>query len=149
MIWITTIDVRLFELSLRLHLSLVWNDCRRAYCSPKSIRLYSFLNGIIMEQTSTAPATGSNKLELLMRLMNDAFDGNIDDLALAMGRPVEEITNWINGDEEMDTDAEMKVRGMIHERLGDEALDGGSNENARGDGPASANPTDEEDARGL
>jgi hypothetical protein len=37
-----------------------------------------------------------------------------------MGRPVGEIDAWLTGEEEIDEDAEMKIRGIAQERLGGE-----------------------------
>lgn len=54
---------------------------------------------------------------LLVRLRSEAFDGSDGELALALGRPVEEVEGWINSDEEPDEDAEGKIRGLAEERL--------------------------------
>lgn len=59
----------------------------------------------------------TESLELLQRLKNEVFDGSIGELALAMGRPMEEIQAWFSGEEEIDEDAEMKVHGIAKERL--------------------------------
>ncbi|MDI1242038.1 MAG: hypothetical protein PSX80_08980 [bacterium] len=56
-------------------------------------------------------------IELLVRLRSEVFEDGDEELALAMGRPIEQIEAWINGDEEPDEDAEMKIRGIADERL--------------------------------
>lgn len=52
----------------------------------------------------------------LQRLKTEVFDANEEDLALALGRPVEEIRDWLGGGE-IDEDAQMKINGIAKERL--------------------------------
>ena len=54
----------------------------------------------------------------LRRLKGEVFGvtGGDDELALALGRPVEEIKNWLDGGE-IDDDAQMKINGIAKERL--------------------------------
>ena len=59
----------------------------------------------------------SESLELLQQLKTEVFDDSDEKLALAMGRPVEEIQSWFGGEEEIDEDAEMKIHGLAEERL--------------------------------
>lgn len=59
----------------------------------------------------------SEALDLLQKLKTEVFDGSDEELALAMGRPVEEIEAWFGGEEEIDEDAEMKIHGLAEERL--------------------------------
>ena len=58
-----------------------------------------------------------DSLELLHRLKREVFDGSDEELALAMGRPESEIIMWFTKGEEIDEDAEMKIRGLAEERL--------------------------------
>lgn len=58
-----------------------------------------------------------DSLELLIRLKSEVFEESDEELALALGRPVEQIEQWINGDEEPDEDADMKIYGLAEERL--------------------------------
>ena len=58
-----------------------------------------------------------DSLELLQRLRSEVFEDSDEELALALGRPIEQVEAWINGDEEPDEDAEMKIRGIADERL--------------------------------
>ena len=62
----------------------------------------------------------TDSLELLRRLRDEIFNSSDAHLALAMGRPVEEVQSWFSGDEEIDEDAEMKIHGIAKERLGEE-----------------------------
>jgi len=60
---------------------------------------------------------GGDALELLETLKTEVFDGSDEELALALGRPAEEIQAWFDGEEEIDEDAEMKIHGLAEERL--------------------------------
>ena len=53
---------------------------------------------------------------ILVRLRNRAFDSNDEKLALALGRPVEEIVGWNAGLEVIDDDVVMKARGIAMQR---------------------------------
>lgn len=62
---------------------------------------------------------GTNQAEgraIIKRLRDKAFDGNDSQLAVALGRPVEEIEKWTNGTEPVDDDVIMKARGIAQER---------------------------------
>ena len=59
----------------------------------------------------------TDSLELLKRLKSEVFESSDVHVALAMGRPVEEIEKWFSGAEEIDEDAEMKIHGIAKERL--------------------------------
>jgi hypothetical protein len=54
--------------------------------------------------------------ELLQRLKTDVFNGYEEELAFALGRPVEEIKDWLGGGE-IDEDGQMKIHGIAKERL--------------------------------
>lgn len=54
--------------------------------------------------------------EMLKRLRDAEFEGSDEKLALAMGRPVEEVQGWMNGGEPVDDDVVMKARGIAKER---------------------------------
>ncbi len=62
------------------------------------------------EQTDT--------MKLLMQLRNEVFEGSDSQLALALGRPLEEIEAWQRETEVIDEDAEMKIKNLAEERLG-------------------------------
>ena len=69
------------------------------------------------ENTNNENIQNTNSLELLHRLKREVFDGSDEELALAMGRPESEIIMWFTKGEEVDEDAEMKIRGLAEERL--------------------------------
>lgn len=71
------------------------------------------------QSAETKKSESSENLELLEKLKSQVFDGSDEDLALALGRPVEEVKAWFGGDEEIDEDAEMKIHGLVQERLGE------------------------------
>ena len=62
---------------------------------------------------------GTNQTEgraIIQRLRDKAFDGSDEQLAIALGRPVEEVEGWTGGAEPVDDDVLMKVRGIAQER---------------------------------
>ena len=62
---------------------------------------------------------GTNQTEgraIIKRLRDKAFDGSNEQLALALGRPVEEVEGWTGGAETVDDDVLMKARGIARER---------------------------------
>ena len=61
--------------------------------------------------------TGQAKAVRMLRNLRDrAFDASDEKLALALGRPVEEITAWHFGQELIDDDVVMKARGIALNR---------------------------------
>ena len=56
-------------------------------------------------------------LEQLMKLRSEVFKGSNSQLALALGRTLEEVQNWQTGDADIDEDAEMKIINLAQERL--------------------------------
>jgi hypothetical protein len=67
----------------------------------------------ILDDRGTSPEEARQQLETLL---NETFDGEIETLALALGRPGEEIETFINGSEPIDEDLLMKIRGLAQER---------------------------------
>ena len=53
---------------------------------------------------------------LLKRLRDNGFEGSDEKLAVALGRPVEQVTAWTNGAETVDDDVIMKARGIATDR---------------------------------
>jgi hypothetical protein len=53
---------------------------------------------------------------LLERLRDAGFEGSDEKLAIALGRPVEEVLGWMSGAEPVDDDVVMKARGIAKER---------------------------------
>ncbi len=54
--------------------------------------------------------------KMLTRLRDEGFDANNERLAVALGRPVEEVEAWMNGSEPLDDDVVMKARGIAEQR---------------------------------
>ncbi len=53
---------------------------------------------------------------LLKSLRDNGFDSSDEKLAVALGRPVEEVSAWTGGAEVVDDDVIMKARGIAKER---------------------------------
>ncbi len=63
-------------------------------------------------------AEGTNQeqaREMLSELHQKKFSGNTDELALALGRDVEEIEELLDGDDILDDDLVMKMRGIAQQ----------------------------------
>lgn len=76
---------------------------------------------------SESPATGEIEIDdhgtdqeaasaILERVRDGAFDASDEKLALALGRPTEEVTGWMDGSEIIDGDVLLKVRALAMER---------------------------------
>ena len=62
---------------------------------------------------------GTNQTEgraLLRKLRDQGFDSSDEQLALALGRPLEEVEAWMGGAEPVDDDVVMKARGIATQR---------------------------------
>lgn len=62
---------------------------------------------------------GTNQTEgraILKKLRDQGFDSSDEKLAVALGRPVEEVESWTGGAEPVDDDVIMKARGIAQER---------------------------------
>jgi hypothetical protein len=66
-----------------------------------------------VDDQGTSEAEGR---ELLKRLRDGGFEGSDDKLAVALGRPIEEVQGWMGGTEPVDDDVIMKARGIAKER---------------------------------
>jgi hypothetical protein len=53
---------------------------------------------------------------LLRRLRDAGFEGSDEKLAVALGRPLEEVQGWMGATEPVDDDVVMKARGIAKER---------------------------------
>ncbi len=53
---------------------------------------------------------------LLKGLRDAGFEGSDEKLALALGRPVEDVEGWMNSASAVDDDVVMKARGIAKER---------------------------------
>ena len=54
--------------------------------------------------------------ELLENFCRNGFENNLDEAALVLGRPREELEDFLSGDEVIDDDLVMKMRGIAQER---------------------------------
>lgn len=54
--------------------------------------------------------------QILRKLRDNAFEGSDEKLSLALGRPAEEIQNWIRGEGTIDGDVMIKAKAMATER---------------------------------
>ena len=62
---------------------------------------------------------GTNEDEgraILKRLRDRGFEESDEKLALALGRPLEEVEGWTSGEAPVDDDVIMKARGIAKER---------------------------------
>lgn len=58
----------------------------------------------------------SDSRDTLAKLKHEAFDHSDEKLALAMGKPVDEIQLWFEGGE-IDEDSREKINGLAQQRL--------------------------------
>lgn len=58
----------------------------------------------------------SETRNIIRQVRDEAFDSSDELLALALGRPVEQVRALVEGVEEPDDDVVMKVRGIAEER---------------------------------
>lgn len=58
----------------------------------------------------------SEALQILTSIRDAAFDSSNEELALALGRPTEEIEEWFGGVGTIDGDVLQKARGLAIER---------------------------------
>jgi hypothetical protein len=73
------------------------------------------------QKISTNPLDdqGTNQSEgraIIKRLRDKAFDGSDELLAVALGRPAEEVEGWTGGAEPLDDDVLIKARGIAEQR---------------------------------
>jgi hypothetical protein len=71
------------------------------------------------EQTNAVDDQGTSEAEgreLLKRLRDAGFEGSDEKLALALGRPLDEVQGLMGGTEQVDDDVVMKARGIATER---------------------------------
>jgi hypothetical protein len=53
---------------------------------------------------------------ILKRLRDNGFEASDEKLAVALGRPIEQVEAWMNGVELVDDDVIMKARGIATDR---------------------------------
>ncbi|MGA9994329.1 MAG: hypothetical protein WBP93_02890 [Pyrinomonadaceae bacterium] len=72
-----------------------------------------------LEKDDLVDDRGTNQTEgraLLKKLRDQGFDSSDEKLAVALGRPIEEVEAWTGGAEPVDDDVIMKARGIAQER---------------------------------
>ncbi len=67
-------------------------------------------------QVDNQGTTQSQARQMLINLCERGFHGNIPELAVALGRPLEELNNMIDSEETIDDDLAMKIRGIAQQR---------------------------------
>ncbi len=60
--------------------------------------------------------TESEARALLKHLRDAGFEGSDEKLAVALGRPIEEVQGWMGAAEPVDDDVVMKARGIAKQR---------------------------------
>ena len=60
--------------------------------------------------------TESEGRALLKHLRDAGFEGSDEKVAVALGRPLEEVQGWMSAAEPVDDDVVMKARGIAKER---------------------------------
>jgi hypothetical protein len=71
------------------------------------------------EETNQVDDQGTSEAEgreLLKKLRDAGFEGSDEKLALALGRPTEEVEGLMSGTAPVDDDVVMKARGIAKER---------------------------------
>lgn len=71
------------------------------------------------EETNQVDDQGTSEAEgreLLRKLRDAGFEGSDEKLALALGRPAEEVAELLSGDGPVDDDVVMKARGIAEQR---------------------------------
>ena len=75
--------------------------------------------GVKINNEQAVDDRGTNQTEgraMLRRLRDKGFEGSDEKLAVALGRPSEEVQAWTGGAEIIDDDVIMKARGIAQER---------------------------------
>ncbi|MDT7809834.1 MAG: hypothetical protein QOJ70_3647 [Acidobacteriota bacterium] len=70
-------------------------------------------NNNALDDRGTDNAAG---LALLRRLRDNGFESDDEKFAVALGRPIAEVSAWMEGTEPPDDDIIMKARGIAKER---------------------------------
>lgn len=70
-------------------------------------------NGTNPNIESNSPEAGKKILDAILQ---HGFDGDINRLGIVLGRPNDELTQFLSGDEVIDDDLIMKMRGVAQQR---------------------------------
>ena len=68
------------------------------------------------EVTDTSQTSPEESREMLQAFCENGFDGSIEATALALGRDDDEIGEFLTGENEVDDDLLMKIRGIAQQR---------------------------------
>jgi hypothetical protein len=63
-----------------------------------------------------AGTTNEMAVQIVRALRDNAFEGNDEKLAIALGRPATEIRSWFDSSLPVDSDGLIKARGLAEER---------------------------------
>ena len=72
------------------------------------------------QQQNNSNTDNSQAIETLGRLKSEVYEDSLQQLALGLGRPEEQVSGWLDGSGEMDEDAVEKINGLATMRLGPE-----------------------------
>jgi hypothetical protein len=75
--------------------------------------------GMTNSEAEAVDDRGTNQTEgraMLKKLRDEGFEASDEKLAVALGRPIEEVEAWTGGSETVDDDVIMKARGIAKER---------------------------------
>ena len=70
------------------------------------------------QQQNNSNSDTTQAIETLRRLKSEVYEDSLQQLALGLGRPEEQISGWLDGSDQMDEDAVEKTNGLATMRLG-------------------------------
>jgi hypothetical protein len=70
------------------------------------------------QQQNNTNGGSAQALETLGRLKSEVYEDSVQQLALGLGRPEEQVAQWLEGGAELDEDAVEKINGLAIMRLG-------------------------------
>ena len=73
-------------------------------------------NNDTQEAVDSAGTDQEQGRAILQALRDKGFEGSDEKFAVALGRPIEEVTGWMGGEEPVDDDVVMKARGIALQR---------------------------------
>ena len=91
----------------------LWKSGQDRARSDTSLRRRRPLRNKVVDDRGTGQEEAS---QILRNLRDRAFEASDEKLALALGRPVEDVAAWDSGQEVIDDDAVMKARGIALHR---------------------------------
>lgn len=64
----------------------------------------------------TAEGDSDAAKEILSAVLDKGFDGDLNRLGIVLGRPIDELNQFLSGEETIDDDLVMKMRGIAQQR---------------------------------